>query len=93
MKVNFNKRFRLYDGKESPESIANVVAQALYNHGSAKPVDAKEKYRAYVLSTQIVSQDGEIDITTEDATLIKNVCGEGLTSGGYGQVYEIIEDR
>ena len=31
------------------------------------------------------------EITTEEGTLIKEVCGESLTAGGYGQVYELIE--
>ena len=28
---------------------------------------------------------------SEDITLIKEVCGECLTAGGYGQVYELVE--
>lgn len=34
---------------------------------------------------------GILEITTEEGTLIKEVCGESLTAGGYGQVYELIE--
>ena len=46
---------------------------------------------AYVLCQRIIQGGGILEITTEEGTLIKEVCGECLTAGGYGQVYELIE--
>lgn len=92
MKVNFNKNFKTFDGHDTPEIMAMVVAQALYNHGSGKPVSADKKFQAYRLSQLIIREQGNVEITTEDATLIKEICSEVLTAGGYGQVYETIEN-
>jgi len=43
------------------------------------------------LCQRIIQGGGILEITTEEGTLIKEVCGESLTAGGYGQVYELIE--
>ena len=87
MKVDLNRRFRGFDGNElGGDNIATAVAEALFNYGKDKPVGRDEKFKAYVLCQRIIQE-----ITTEEGTLIKEVCGESLTAGGYGQVYELIE--
>lgn len=92
MKVNFNRNFRSYDGRElAGQNIASAVAEALFNYGKDKPVSREDKFKAYVLCQRIIQDNGTLDITTEEATLIKEVCGECLTAGGYGQIYELIE--
>jgi hypothetical protein len=92
MKVDFNKNFRNYNGLElTGQNIAYAVAEALFNYGKEKPVLREDKFRAYVLCQRIIQNNGILDITTEEATLVKEVCGECLTAGGYGQVYELIE--
>lgn len=63
----------------------------LFNYGKDKPVGRDEKFKAYVLCQRIIQGGGIMEITTEEGTLIKEVCGESLTAGGYGQVYELIE--
>lgn len=94
MKVNFNKRFRDYNGVEiKGETIGMTVAKSLFNHGGAEAVDADTKFRAYLLSQKIAQAMGDVDITVEDAALIKEVCGKSLTAGGYGQVCGIIEQN
>lgn len=92
MRINFSRHFKTFDGKETPETMADVIAQALFNHGNAKPVSAETKYRAYRLSQQILRSPEAVHLLTEDATLIKEVCSEVLTAGGYGQVFETIEN-
>ena len=89
MKVDLNSRFRGFDGNEL--GGAPAVAEALFNYGKDKPVGRDEKFRAYVLCQRIIQGGGILEITTEEGTLIKEVCGESLTAGGYGQVYELIE--
>ena len=93
MKVDLNRRFRGFDGNElGGDNIATAVAEALFNYGKDKPVGRDEKVqRPYVLCQRIVQGGGILEITTEEGTLIKEVCGESLTAGGYGQVYELIE--
>lgn len=93
MKVNFNRKFRSYDGRElAGQNIASAVAEALFNYGKDKPVSREDKFKAYVLCQRIIQDNGTLDITTEEATLIKEVCGECLTAGGYGQIHELIEE-
>lgn len=92
MKVNFNRQFKDFRGEYlKGENIAHSVAEALFFYGKDKPVNRDEKFKAYCLSQKIVQQDGMVEITTEEASLIKEVCGECLTAGGYGQIYELIE--
>lgn len=92
MKVDLNSRFWGFDGNElGGDNIATVVAEALFNYGKDKPVGRDEKFKAYVLCQRIIQGGGILEITTEEGTLIKEVCGESLTAGGYGQVYELIE--
>ncbi|MBS6470229.1 MAG: hypothetical protein KH386_13940 [Bacteroides sp.] len=93
MIVDFNKTFKNYDGQElAGDNIAMSVAEALFNYGKDKPVARDEKFKAYVLCQHIIQNDGVLEITTEEGTLIKEVCGECLTAGGYGQVHELIEE-
>lgn len=92
MKVDFNRKFKNYDGVElAGQNIASAVAEALFNYGKDKPVSREDKFKAYFLCQRIIQNDGNLDITTEEATLVKDVCGECMTAGGYGQVYELIE--
>lgn len=94
MKVNFNKKFKDYNGSEMEgENIAMMVAKSLFTYGNADVVDSDTKFRAYILSQKIAGAAGEVDITVEEASLIKEVCGKSLIAGGYGQVCEIIEQK
>lgn len=92
MKINFNIKFRDLLGNEvEGDSIGMAVAQALFFYGNDTPVSREDKYRAYCISQRIISSIDQVEITTEEATLIKEACGNVLTSGGYGQVYKLIE--
>lgn len=92
MKINFNKNFKGLHGEETQDLISVLVAQALYNYGAEKSVKHEEKFKAYRLSQLIIGNPDEVEITTEEATLIKSICGECFTAGGYGQIYELIEN-
>ena len=93
MKVDFNKKFRDYKGNELGIIIADKVAEALYSAGATQELAIKreDKFRAYKLCQIIMGNNGVIDITSEDATLIKDICANYLTAGAYGQIYELIE--
>lgn len=92
MKVNFNKRFKDYNGVElKGETIGMTVAKSLFNYGNTDDMDTK--FRAYLLSQKVAHATGDVEITVEEAALIKEVCGKSLTAGGYGQVCGIIEQN
>lgn len=94
MKVNFNRQFKDFRGENlKGENIAHSIAEALFYYGKDNPVNRNEKFRAYCLSQKIIQQDGVVEISTEEASLIKEVCGEALTAGGYGQIHDIIENN
>lgn len=94
MKVNFNKKFKNFDGSEMEgETIAMMVAKSLFTYGNADPVDVDTKFRAYMLWQKIAHATGDVEITVEEAALIKEVCGKSLVAGGYGQVCGIIEQN
>lgn len=94
MKVNFNRKFKNFDGSElDGDTITIMVAKSLFTYGNAETVDSDTKFRAYILSQKIAGAAGEVDITVEEASLIKEVCGKSLIAGGYGQVCEIIEQK
>ena len=94
MKVDLNRRFRGFKGNElDGDNVATAVAEALFNYGKDKPVERDEKFKAYVLCQRIIQGGGVLDLESEDVTLIKEVCGESLTAGGYGQVYELVERK
>ena len=92
-KVDLNKNFLDYRGNETKERIADKVAEALYSAGAIPEwaIKREEKWRAYKLCQQIINNKGVIEIESEDATLIKEVCANFLTAGEYGQIHELIE--
>lgn len=92
-KVDLNKNFLDYRGNETKERIADKVAEALYSAGAIPEwaIKREEKWRAYKLCQQIINNKGVIEIESEDATLIKEVCANFLTAGAYGQIHELIE--
>ena len=102
MKVNLNRNlldFRgrefieLVNGKESKKSVRDLVAEALFAAGSnpQKNMETSKKLRAYKMLQQIISNRGVLDIETEDATLLKEICADFFVSGAYGQIYDLIE--
>ena len=93
MKVNFNVPFKNYKGQETKEIIADKVSEALYALGSESKVGNDRKYSAYKECKRINESPSEVEISTEEATLVKDVCAEFLVAGGYGQVCDLIEGK
>lgn len=100
MKVKFYDSFKDFDGQPlringETQIVGRIVAQCLFNGTGIRPsgnqqTDADKKLRAYRLCMQIMDAAEEIDITAEDAVLIKEVVS-GLTPGCYSQVVKLIE--
>jgi hypothetical protein len=55
------------------------------------PISNENKYKAYKLSQKLIAGKGEVEITSEEATLIKEITVNYLVAGAYGQIEEIIE--
>ncbi|WP_195375347.1 hypothetical protein [Parabacteroides leei] len=106
MKVNFNKVLKDYKGDEvyknvevikdgkkevekQPQLIKDFVCQSLYTCGEG--LTQEEKYLSYTLTLRIIPSVEDIEISSEEGTLIKKVCDKYLTAGAYGQVVELIE--
>lgn len=88
MKVNFNQSFKDYKGEETKQIIKETVCKCLYAAGEGFSAD--EKFKAYKLNLLIIPAAAEVEISTEDAALIKRICERSLSAGGYGQIAELI---
>lgn len=95
MKVNFNKSFVGAKGEPLKENIADTIAAYMFNLAGLndKPVTREQKMTAYRIYRKITKDSSSVDITTEEASFIKDVCGETLTAGAYGQIEDIIENN
>lgn len=92
MKVNFNVPFKNYKGKETNEIVGEKVAEALFCAGSnSDKISNENKYKAYKICRKISEAICEVEISTDEATLIKEICAGYLVAGGYGQICELIE--
>lgn len=88
-----NEAIKVVNGKEVKQFLRDVVAEALYAAGSnpQQGLDMSKKLRAYKMLQQIINNRGVLDIETEDATLLKEICADFFVSDAYGQIYDLIE--
>ena len=102
MKVNFNKNFEGTNGvpmtNESgkPQTISQVVAVFLFRleKVGGHPATAEEKMQAFNLYRRISNAEksgAAVELSTEEASMVKSVCNDNLVAGTYGQVVELIE--
>lgn len=100
MKVNFNANFMDFDGQQmlidgKPVCIGRIVAQCLFGGSNIRQtgntqVDNDKKMQAYNLCMRVMNARGGIDITSEEAVLIKEAVS-GLTPGCFAQIVKLIE--
>ena len=100
MKVNLNVSFKDYKGQPILENgneviIADYVAKDLFTLAQldGKPVDADKMLLAYKLSTRIVGNPNEVELTSEEITFIKEIMSKSLVVGCYGQLVDILENN
>ncbi|WP_044272476.1 hypothetical protein [Bacteroides timonensis] len=93
MKVDLNRVFKDYKGLETENVISDKVAEALYSAGITPEFAIKREYkfRAYKISKSIIDNNGVVELSSEDISLIKEICSNFFTAGAYGQVHEILE--
>lgn len=100
MKINFNQPFIGYNGKTAivngePQKVKDLLSQILFS-GDFLQGKTENKGKcmlmSYDLSQRIYKTEAEIDITVEEATLIKEAAEHSIASaGGYAQVVNLIE--
>lgn len=100
MKINLRKEIVGADGspmtvKDKKQYICDHVCQILWQmeevEGNA--ATAEQKYRAYKLMQRIAANPDEVEMESEDVTLVKNLALKCFRAGVYGQIVDAIEQR
>lgn len=104
MRLNFHVAFKNAAGDDAYETINgdkhvqmidDVVCQGLFDGRFLKLSgeeckDARLKLQAFELYQKIRTANGEVEITAEEASMIKQMALI-LSPGAYGQIYQLIE--
>lgn len=102
MKVNFDRPFVDCFGKEvvnektgKGTNIAESLCMVIFNLNSmgGVPLPPEKKYDLHKISRKIAACPGEVEISTEEGTLLKEIAAEAYSCGAYGQVADIIENN
>lgn len=101
MKVNFNQSFKDFRGEPiieengKPQLVKNVMSALLFSGTwlDRKPNSSpEEKVMAADLSSRIYKSTEEIELTVEEAAIVK-AAATSLNPGGYIQVINLIEGK
>lgn len=100
MKVNLHVPFVNIFGEEilhkgniqmMDEEVCNILFSGTFlRPGKTLEEESKQKMDAYLLCMKIAQAAGEVDLTVEEAAMVK-MAAASLNPGGYGQVYNLIE--
>jgi len=107
MKKDFNKPFLTLKGEPckvqgvdengnevmKPQLISDELGALFFSAtGSDKlPLSGEEKLRLAKIAQQMATHPSEVDVTSEDITLIKRILEPTCSAGAYLQVYNILE--
>lgn len=96
MTVNLDKNFLDAFGRPIENGrIADKLGMLLFNlstvHGT--PVTPEKKYAAYQMCQRINSNASAVELSLEEAAMIKDACAEHLSAGAYGQVVDLLEKQ
>lgn len=81
----------LKDGQGNEQMMSDLLGAQLFAAGGKTALSQEDKMRAYKLCVQMQQHPETVELTTEDATLVKTIVSEGFVAGVYGQVVSIIE--
>jgi len=102
MKINFDSKIKNLknenmklstDGKESDVILKDVSINALLadiREQGVKPETGREKLKKFKLARKI-DAGGEIELTAEEISLIKEKIGKGYSTLVVGRAYELLE--
>lgn len=102
MTVNFNREFIDCFGNgipgKNPEKVSNMAEElclTLFNLSTLGGgiVSPDKKYMAYRLSLRISECPDAVELTTEEASFLKEVSAEAYSAGAYGRVADLIEGK
>lgn len=102
MTVNFNNEFTDCFGQailgNTPGKAINMgeaLCQTLFNLSTlgGAMVSQEKKYMAYRLSLRISECPEAVELTTEEASFLKEVCAEAYSAGAYGRIADLIEGK
>lgn len=102
MKVNFNKPFVDCFGKEvvnektgKGTNIAESLCMVIFNLNNVggAPMPPEKKYELHKISRKMAADPESVEMTTEEASLLKEVAAEAYSCGAYGQIVDIIENN
>lgn len=102
MKVNFNQNFKNWEGEDllvegKPQVMGKIIAMSLFNGEGMKKSDdplkdGEQKLTAHSICMRIAGSTEAVEITVEEAALIKEAMSY-LTPGCYAQVVNLIESK
>ena len=100
MTIDFKKSFVDFTGNEilegeRPKMISESLCFTLFylSQMNGTIVSAEMKYTAYRICKKITDKPEEVELTTEEGSFLKEVCGESYSAGAYGQIVDIIEQK
>jgi hypothetical protein len=80
--------------REVASTLKNCAIEALSaNFQQEGPVSGEEKARRWLLATRIYSNPGDIDLTSEEISLIKRLIGMAYVPLVVGQTWEMLEGK
>ena len=90
--VDFNRKFRDFKRVEAGNgTVAEELSKVLFSAGIPElPIEQSEKFRAYRLSTKLISQNGVIEISPEDEAFLSKFCLTAFAAGAYGQIIDLL---
>lgn len=103
MKVNFERPIINALGEAgidklgAPQYISTLLLPIIYSYGGhvingeQRSINPEKKLRAYSVLVKIQKDAKNVDLTLEEASLVKEIAAESLTAGTYGQVVDILE--
>ena len=96
MKINFDTPLKDFDGKpikinaDTDGTLANVCVEALMAAAPGETASGEEKLRRYQLASRLHA-GGEVEISLEDAVLLKDLTGKVWPPIVVGQVWPIFD--
>jgi hypothetical protein len=96
MEINFSKNLRDLDGEDliekgQPINLKTVCVNALLaQFRDETDIDGIEKVKRYKLSTKIYDSNGNIDLSSEEISLIKKLVGKAFSTIIVGQAFDML---
>lgn len=85
----------MVDGKEVSEEkeipLKTFCINALMADYQGETVDGNEKLKRYTLAKRIFKAEGEVELSVEEAALLKQLVPKGHTPLVVGQLFELLE--